>query len=197
MAFFDRFYQESRDIERVYVHNSVRETHPTFSSLPQSSTPATMSGGSSSVVTTTPASQTSGHHFIPVSVTSDSVTYERSQSSSYVPVKSNSLAAVSTNLNQNGASYTMTLQWSGDIPASVDHQVSDGTFGIHAVSQPTTTPVYAYVYEHETTDCLDRFFNLPEDADTSRYHVEYDKTAGRMTAIFPKKKKQFVSLFRP
>ncbi|KAJ1656514.1 hypothetical protein IWQ61_003929 [Dispira simplex] len=195
MAFFDRFYQESCDTERVYMHNSVREAHPAFHTLPQSSTPAIMSGGSCSTLTTTAATQTSGHHFIPVSVTSDSVTYERSQPPSHVPVKCNSLAAVSTDLNQNGGSYTITLQWNGDKPASVDHQASGGTFGIHAVSQPTTTPVYAYVYERETTDCFDRFFNLPEDADTSRYHVKYDKKAGRMTATF-RKKNRLVSLFR-
>ncbi|KAJ1953296.1 hypothetical protein IWQ62_006026 [Dispira parvispora] len=197
MAFFDRFYQESRDIERVYVHNSAREAHPTFRPLPQSSTFDTMLGGSSSAASNSAAvTQSSGHHFIPVSVTSDSSTYERSQPLSRVPVKSNSLAAVSTDLNQNGGSYTMTLQWNGDKPTSVDHQVSGGTFGIHAVSQPTTTPAYTYVYEHETTDCFDRFFNLPEDADTSRYHVEYDKKSGRMTATFLKKKNQFASLFR-
>ncbi|KAJ1654366.1 hypothetical protein IWQ61_005695 [Dispira simplex] len=196
MAFFDHFYQESRDIERVYVHNSVREAHPTFRSLPQRSTPAVMSGGSSSAVTATAVTQSSGHHFVPISVTSGSVTYERSQPPSYVPVKSNSLGAVSTDLNQNEDTYIITLQWNGDKPASVDHQVSDDRFVIHAVSQPTTTPVYTYVYEHETTDCFSRFFNLPEDADTRRYHVEYDEKTGRMTAIFPKKN-QFVSLFRP
>ncbi|KAJ1954167.1 hypothetical protein IWQ62_005823 [Dispira parvispora] len=197
MAFFDRCYQETRDTERVYVHNSVRDVHPTFHALPQSSTPAIMSGGSSSTTTPTAVTPSSGHHFIPVSVASDSVTYERSQPPTRAPVKSNSLTAVSTDLTQDGGSYTMTLQWNGDKPASVDHQVSGGMFGIHAVSKPTTTPVYAYVYEHETTDCFDRIFNLPEDADASRYHVEYDKKAGRMTATFRKKRNQFASLFRP
>ncbi|KAJ1957368.1 hypothetical protein IWQ62_005105 [Dispira parvispora] len=197
MTFFDRFYQESRDTERVYVHNSVGEAHPSYHSLPQSSAPAIMSGGSSSAMTTAGDTQTSGHHFIPVSVTSDSVTYERSHPPSHVPVKSNSLATVSTDLNQNENTYTVTLQWNGDKPASVDHQVSGGKFGIHAVGHPTTTPVYAYVYERETADCFDRFFKLPEDADTNGYHVDYDKNSGRMTATFRKKRNQFVSFFHP
>ncbi|KAJ1963271.1 hypothetical protein IWQ62_003272 [Dispira parvispora] len=196
MAFSDRYYRESRDTERIYMHNSAHGGHPTLRSLPQSSPRAITSGGSSSGVTICTAVPDSGHHFIPVSVTSDSVTYERSQPSSYVPVKSNSLAPASSDLKQNGQAYTMTLTWKGDKPESVDHQAHGAKFGIHAVGKSTTTPIYTYVYENETTDCFDRIFNLPEDADTSRYRVDYDKKTGRMTAIFPKKKNQFASLFR-
>ncbi|KAJ1654344.1 hypothetical protein IWQ61_005702, partial [Dispira simplex] len=77
----------------------VSKAHPIFHALPQNVTPTITSDGLSSGVTTTAVTQSSGHHFIPISATSDLITYERSQPPSYVPVKSNSLAAVSTDLN--------------------------------------------------------------------------------------------------
>ncbi|KAJ1650476.1 hypothetical protein IWQ61_008730 [Dispira simplex] len=191
MNFSDSYYQEIRSTGHIQWHGNSSNIHPGFPVLPPTSTTITITGE------TTIISQSSEHHIIPISVTPDQVTHVQPQPVSRVPVKPNSLSKVSTIFNTAGDAYTVNLLWNDDKPVSVEPRVSGGNFGIHAVGQKTTTPIFTYVQEKETSDCLDRSFNLPSDADTSRYQFDYNQETGRVTVVFPKKPSKFISLFRP